>query len=101
MRAKPRGHRPGDCQPVANLVAAVSRHRFEVFVLRIAGRDFGNLAALEALEEPAVELLVDPAGLRRADPMREAAGTEKGDALILRPALNAFADERANVETSL
>src|SRR6266851_9177299 len=101
MRAKPRRHRPGDCQPVANLVAAVSRHRFEVFVLRIAGRDFGNLAALETLEEPTVELLVDPAGLRRPDPMRKAAGTEKRDALVPWPALDALADERANVEASL
>src|SRR5713226_2766457 len=101
MRAKPRRHGAGDCQPVANLVAAVSRHRFEVFVSRVTGRDFGDLAALEALEEPAVELLVDPAGLRWPDPMREAAGTEKCDALVLWPALDAPADERANVEASL
>src|SRR5260370_24249515 len=101
MRAKPRRHRLGDCEAVANLVAAVSRHCFEVFVLRIAGRDFGNLAALETLAGPAVDLRVASAGLRWPDPMREATGTQEGDAHVPRPSLDALADERANVDASL
>jgi len=93
MRAKPWRHCPGDCQPVANSVAAIPGHCFEVFVSRVTGSNFGNLAALETL--------VDPAGLQMPGPMREAAGTENGDALVLWPSLDALAVERANVEASL
>src|ERR1700730_15765218 len=82
-------------------MATVAGHGFEVFILRIAAGDFGNLSTPHPLEEPAIEFLVDSASLRRSHPMRDSAGADEGDALVLRPSLNACADERANVEAAL
>src|SRR6266852_3787924 len=81
-------------KPVANLVAAIAGGALERCAAPVFFDHFGRLAAHQSLQEPAVELGIDPAGLGRTDPVRDSAGTEKGDAFVRRPSLDASAHER-------
>ena len=54
-------------------MAAVARDGFEVLVACVTAGCFLGFALGQAIQEPAVELLVNLAGLRWSDPMRKAA----------------------------
>ena len=100
-RLKLRRHRTRNRQPVANLMTAIARDFFQIFIARVAAGDILNRTVHHTIEKPTIELLVDPSGLRRSNPMRQSARSKKGDALIRGPALDASAHERANVEAAL